>query len=305
MVITATARFCCMLAAIVVAGISPAFSATLLLQYGFDEADSGAVPAGDLGAPPPAAGVFSGGATRTADTPGDFSVGAADLTTPGGGTYVEGGDADKLDGLGSFTLTAWIKLFEAPLGNIRIMSKQAADSAFSGFTWNVADPITGVGTRTAASFGLRLFVGGENGFLFDPAATELSIDADAKWAFLAVSYDGETFSDNVNYYVGSEESSAALASTRSVGAGRTLSSTARFGVGFTDAAPAADTAPPGYLDDVRVYDGVLTAGEVEDVRMANIIPEPSSAILAGVGALSLMRRGRRAFESGICSTAFR
>src|SRR4030095_14460088 len=149
------------LGALVLAGLlaSPASAATLLLRYNFDEASSGNVPALDLGTGIVAPGFFVGGATRIDNTPSGFSLGAVALTTPGAGTFIDGGDPIKLSGLSSFTLTAWINLQGTPTGNLRIMSKQGGGS-FPGFSWNVADPVTGAGTRTASNFGLRLFIGG-------------------------------------------------------------------------------------------------------------------------------------------------
>jgi hypothetical protein len=86
--------------------------------------------------------------------------------------------------------------------------------------------------------------------------------------------------------------SAALASSTTIEAGTVSDSTAKFGVGYTDAAPTADTAPPGFLDDIRVYDGVLTPAEVEAARQENV-PEPTSGGLIGIGLLSLLARRRR------------
>ena len=278
----------------VIAWLSDRAPAAIVLNYTFDEASFGNAPAGDFGTGVPAVGAFVGGATRTSNTPNGFSAGALDLTVAGGGTYLDGGDIDKLDNLTVFTLTAWINLQGTPSGNLRIMSKQGG-GAFPGFSWNFADPITGAGTRTAANFGLRLFVGGTVGFAFDGTPTGLSIDADNKWAFIAVSYDGSSFSNNVNYYVGSVDNSATLVSTTTVSAGTVSDNTARFGVGYTDAAPAADTAPPGFLDDIRVYDGVLQPQEVELARLANI-PEPSSGslLLSALVVSAWRRRTQRA-----------
>ncbi len=270
----------------------PAAAGPLLLRYSFDEANSGNLVAMDSGMAPPAPGALLGGATRTGNTPGGFSAGALDLTATGAGTYVDGSDADKLDSLSSFTLSAWINLRDVPVGNLRIMSKQGGGT-FPGFSWNISDPPEGAAERTAANFGLRLFVGGDTAFAFDLAPTALKIDADNKWAFIAVSYDGAGSADNVNYYVGSPAAAAALASTTTVVAGAVSANTARFGVGFTDAAPAADTAPPAYLDDIRVYSGVLTPAELEAARLANVIPEPSSIGLAAAGLLTMFSRRRR------------
>jgi hypothetical protein len=284
------------LGALVLAGLlaSPASAATLLLRYNFDEASSGNATALDLGTGTPAPGIFVGGATRTSNTPNGFSLGAVDLTTAGAGTFIDGGDPIKLSALSSFTLTAWINLQGTPTGNLRIMSKQGVGPAFSGFTWNVADPVTGAGTRTASNFGLRLFIGGSLGFQSDPMPSGLSINADNVWAFIAVTYDAAGGAGNVSYYVGDAIAQAALASITTVNAGSVTDTTAKFGVGYTDAAPTADTAPPGYLDDIRIYDGVLQPAEVEAVRLSNI-PEPASVALLAIGCLALLssRSGRR------------
>jgi hypothetical protein len=84
-----------------------------------------------------------------------------------------------------------------------------------------------------------------------------------------------------------------LASSTTIEVGSVSDSTAKFGVGYTDAAPTADTAPPGYVDDIRIYDSVLQAAEVEAVRQANI-PEPASIALLEIGCLALLssRSGR-------------
>lgn len=273
------------LGALLLAGLlaTPASGATLLLRYNFDEASSGNLQALDLGTGPTAPGTFIGGATRTANTPNGFSLGALDLTTAGPGTFLDGGDPAKLAGLSSFTLTAWINLQGTPTGNLRIMSKQGGGS-FPGFTWNISDPA--VGTRSASNFGLRLFVGGSQGFASDPAPTGLSINADNVWAFIAISYDATSGFENVRYYVGDVTAGASLASITTVNAGTVNDSTAKFGVGYTDAAPNADTAPPGFLDDIRIYEGVLQPAEVEGIRNENV-PEPGSGSLIAIGCLAL------------------
>jgi hypothetical protein len=257
---------------------------TPLLQYTFDEANSGSDPALDSGSGSAANGTFNGGATRTANTPGGFSLGALDLTTTGAGTHLTGGDADKLDGLTSFTLTTWVNLQAVPTGNLRLIAKQAA-TTFAGFNLNIADPATG--TRAANNFGLRLFVGGTTAFAFDAANNGITIDADNKWAFVAVTYDGTSTSGNVNYYSGTETGPVGFQVNTTVNAGPTVASSAIFGVGYTDAAPGSDTSPTGYLDDVRVYGSVLTPVQLEAIRL-QAIPEPSACALLGSGVLGLL-----------------
>lgn len=251
------------------AGFSPLAAQTLLLRYNFDEADNGAADAADSGAAPAAAGTLVG-TRRIGTTPGAFSKGGID--TSGAATnnlkYVSGGDAAKLDGLETFTLTAWINVQDTPSGNRRIMAKQAANATFSGFSWNVNDPPEGV--RSASNFGMRLFIGGEKGFQHDVNGPRVKVDADKKWVFVAVSYDGTLDTDNVNYYVGSVSEIVTNQVTTTIDAGKTVDSEARFTVSHTDAAIASNTALQGWIDDVRVYSGVLKAEQLNAIRLENL-----------------------------------
>ncbi|MBI4658877.1 MAG: hypothetical protein HY735_08540 [Verrucomicrobia bacterium] len=265
-------------ATLVMSGARSAGAQTLLLRYTFDESDSGSAEAADSGAPPAAAGVFVG-ASRIGNTPGGHSKGAVDFmgaVSPDNLKYVHGGDAAKLDGLETFTLTAWINAQDTPSGNRRILAKQGAGS-FPGFSWNVNDPAEG--GRSASNFGLRLFVGGEKGFQHDLSGPRVTIDADKKWVFIAVTYDGRLETDNVLYYSGSVTEVVTNQVATSINAGKTTETEARFTVSHTDAAITANTALQGWMDDVRVYSGVLNAAQLEAVRLENLPPSaPPKAI---------------------------
>jgi hypothetical protein len=119
----------------------PRVSADLLLRYSFDEASSGTTPALDSGAAPAANGVFTNSATRTANTPGSFSVGALNLT--GGGAvnnWVAATDPDKLDGLSVMTITAWVNFQAAPVTSDRLVSKLLSSGGnFTGFDWRFSN----------------------------------------------------------------------------------------------------------------------------------------------------------------------
>ncbi|MEQ8847421.1 LamG-like jellyroll fold domain-containing protein [Botrimarina sp.] len=54
----------------------------------------------------------------------------------------------------------------------------------------------------------------------------------------------------------------------------------------------ADAHFKGWLDDIRVYDDVLTAAEVQGLYRLGI-PEPSGAALAGLAVVAGLRRGAR------------
>ena len=271
---------------------APAGAQTLLLHYNFDEASSGNAPANDLGSGTPAPGAFVGSATRTSNTPGNFSTGALNLTASASASlgYVTAGDADKLDGLSHFTLSTWLNLQGTNTsGNFRLLAKQSGGT-FDSFSWNISAPVSG--TRSASNFGLRLFVGGQTAFTFDAATAPFSVNADNKWIFLAVTYDGTSTSNNVSYFSGSAADNVSLLGTTTVNAGAVKATTAAFNVGHTDAALTSNTAPPGFMDDTRVYSGHLSLSQLNDVRVA-AIPEPSAAVMLGLGSMLLALRRRR------------
>ncbi|MBA4149067.1 MAG: hypothetical protein H0X66_13210 [Verrucomicrobia bacterium] len=263
-------------------GATQVSAQTLLLRYTFDESASSSVDAVDTGATPAANGVFTG-ADRVATTPGGFSTGAMNSTgaaAPDSLKYViasdENGEVDKLDGLTSFTLTAWINVQELPNGNRRILAKQAGST--DGFSWNFSDSAaTG---RSAGNFGTRLFIGGTEGFAFD--GVNNTIDADNKWVFIAVTYDGTDGGaavNNVKYYVGDTTATATNQSTTTITGGTTNPSDVPFGVGYTGAAPTALLNFPGWVDDARVYSGVLDAAALDVVRLENLPSSGPTAVL--------------------------
>lgn len=270
--------------------VTSASAQTALLHYTFDGASG---DASDFGAAPAANGSLEGTAARAAGGPSPIgaagsSVHSLDFT--GGDAYVDAGNGAKFDGLSQFTVTGWINLQGDPTGNLRFVSKQAA-STYDGFSFQLKDPSSG--TRSASNFGLTMFVGGENGFQYDLGSPGGTFDADNKWLFLAVTYDGTSSADNVSYYSGNEIAPVLLSHSTTINAGALNDSTARVMIGRTDAAPTASVNPDAFIDDVRIYSGVLDATQLDDVRLA--IPEPSTYAtifggLALVGAFVYRRR---------------
>jgi hypothetical protein len=244
---------------------SRAAAQTPLLHYTFDEASGDAV---DAGVAPSAPGQLLGGAARSADTPSGEGF-AVDFTTEEPYAHVLAGDTDKLDGLTQITLTTWLKVASYSSGNVRLMSKQAA-GAFGGFSWNMnATPNDGdVGPD---NFRLGLFLGnnissGGSDFAFGYSTADVETAAD-NWVFLAVTYDGLAETDNLQYFIGGADRPVEpLGETQSMIALTIDGGDSRFGVGFTDAAPAANTSVIGQQDDVRVYGSVLTIEELNEIR---------------------------------------
>lgn len=256
---------------------------SLLLQYTFDEASGNAVNHGSAGGE----GTFEGGAGRVANTPFGGSASAADVSNTG--QYIAGGDLAALDGLNAFTLTGWVNLRGDPSHGARLLTKQAGNANFDGFSFAINNPTEG--TISASNFALNLALGGTDGFAFSTSGANMS--ADNLWAFVAVTYDGLSASSNVNFYNADEISPVSLMGSASAASGPTVSNDVEFMVASTGASPGA-ASPPGWLDDVRVYDGVLDQAGLEAVRL-EAIPEPGTyaaifGSLALLGAFAYRRR---------------
>lgn len=256
-------------AAILLAPVAAAHAAgDLIVKYDFDEESGDAL---DSGAAPPANGTLLGGTTRTANTP-DGTGRAIDFTVPpaeGELNYINMGDVAKVDGLDKFTMTIWLNLQDDPVGNDRLHAKQDVGPDFGGFSWNINSP--NEGDYTADNFRFGLFIGGDNGFGF--AQTDEDTGADGEWKFFAVSYDGTTDTENMIFYQGADNRPVTqFGSVFNVAAGPVASVPAPYQIGHTFAADAADTVPPGFVDDARIYNGVLTPEELEAIREENAPP---------------------------------
>jgi hypothetical protein len=269
--------------------VASSASAALQLQYTFDEASGDAV---DTGVGTPANGQLLGGAVRSSNTPSGTGSSIDLVDAPY--AHVLEGDASKLDGLGAITVSTWLNLRDYPSGNHRLAAKQAA-TTFGGFNFSMnATPNDGpVG---ADNFRLGMFVGNNvSSGPSDFGAAFSSADAGAnnEWVFLAVTYDNTQATGNIRFYMGDLDTPVTQ-----LGAAQTVpqiiidGGTARFGVGFTDAAPTANTSANGLQDDVRVYDIALSVAELDAVRLTNV-PEPTAlSVLALTGAGFLARRRR-------------
>jgi PEP-CTERM motif len=268
-----------LVAAVAVAGMvgfqAPA-QAVLVAQYSFDEASGNAL---DTGAAPAADGVFQALAARSADTPSG-SGSSLDLSADGITSFVNMGDPAKVDTLGQFTMSTWLKLSDLNAnnggsGNVRLLAKQEG-TFFDGFSWNLNGP--NVGTRSIDNFRLAMFIGGTTAFDFGFSVGAVGSEGDgdvigaSDWVFLAVTYDGTATTDNLKFYSGSNANAVTqlgVTQTANAGAVRATAGLANFGPGFTDAAPAADFAAEGLQDDIRVYDNVLDLAALEAVRAEN------------------------------------
>lgn len=262
---------------------APVSRAALVLRYNFDESSSGTDSATDSGAAPAAPGTLSGSAARIGNTPGGASIGALDVSLPN--SFVTAGDVEKLDGLSQFTLTGWINLQGTPGHGNRIMSKQVPSGNFDGFSFALNNPTGGATERRADNFQLNMALGGAGGFAFHTSGADLG--ADNQWVFVAATYDGTQSADNLRFYSGDTLLGVTqLGNASSVIVGSLLANDMEFKVA---AQSAGTVSPPAWFDDIRVYDQVLSAAELEAVRLENV-PEPGSLALLALGAMALMKR---------------
>jgi hypothetical protein len=241
----------------------------LLLRYNFDEAPSGTQPTVDHGtAEPRVDGRFFNGATRTTDTPGGASVAALDVSGSGhilanySSEVVDSLDG-KLDNLDQTTVTLWVNLQEDPANFDRIFS-----TGLKGIGFQITNPVgvEGEDPEPIAASNFSLALDTADGTV--PSYT--NFDADKKWIFLAVTFDGTVMTEEmVHFYSGDPETESTVVrslSTLAWSATTTLDNHLMIGRHSS----AANREIEGYVDDLRIYRGVLTPEQIEEVRLENL-----------------------------------
>lgn len=130
---------------------------------------------------------------------------------------------------------------------------------------------------------LRIEIGGGG-------INSLSDIHDQTWQHIAivVPLDGATLNDVIGYVDGvaisdfTADNSAINTATAQLLFGSTVGST------------GAGRVPQGLMDDFQLYDEALSQSQVQSLfnNPGSVIPEPSTALLGGLGALLLLRRRR-------------
>jgi len=238
-----------------------------VLRYTFDESASGSGTAADGGATPLAPGSFHGQATRTDSTPGGASLGALDLTAAGT-NYVSAGDADKIDSANALTVTLWLNLRDVPHDNDRLVGDWDGGippAGSKGFAWTIGRQVDW-SLPTADNFGLMYWSYSSDGTSAGGSATTMfGFSADQEWAFLVLTIDA---SGMVRMYQGDESLGVVNRGSQQYPTGPRPNPSA-FRIGGLGAYGADDT-PAAWIDDVRVYNRILTTAEMDAVRLQGI-----------------------------------
>jgi len=272
----------------VVIGFSAASSSaqSLLLHYNFNEASNGTTPSLDVsGSAPLAPGTFVNAATRTNATPvpGAINPGALDLTVGGSTTtnYVDSGDVDKIDGLSKLTATFWLNLRADQNNNDRILSDITGTS---GWELRFGNAIGSGGSIRSDYF---TFIFTANAALGSPT---VNAAASNQWMFFALTYDGTLSASNLKFWQAPLDATVTqMGSTVTLNQGALAANASSFFIGKSNLTPA-DRTPPAWMDDVRIYDGILSQSQLQLV--ANSIPEPSAAALLSLTGLCLWQNWR-------------
>ena len=260
----------------------------LILEYNLNQS-SGTTAYETSGFGSPANGTLNGGATWVNSSP---SGSGYSLSLDGvNGTNVDAGTVSKTASLSAFTLTMWVDLTAAPANLDRLFSTLSSGTLL-GIDFFIASPT--IGTLSASNFTLGLGVNGNSAPAVANAGAGMS--ANNTWAFVAVTYDGTTVSNNTTFYSGGvSTSSSQLGTVKSITSGSVSATPGPLMIGDT-AASAADRTPSAYISGLRLYDTALNSAQIEAVRIATV-PEASTVAMFGVGAgfvfLRVRSRSRR------------
>jgi hypothetical protein len=195
-------------------------------------------------------------------------VGGA-LALDGAGAYLRVDVSDTLAtgmpiGDSSFTLAAFIKT-----------STAANDGIIGWGNYGTGSQVNAFRTDGGSGGSLNTYSWG-GGVDYIAAAPNIF---NGEWHHVAATYDSATSTKHL-YYDGAE-----------IGPGKVLSGdlavgAANFRIGTTNFAEYLT----GLLDDVRVYDTVLSEAEIGDLAAA---PEPATMSLLALGGLAILRRRRK------------
>ena len=232
-------------------------------------------------------GTLQNGATFSANAPGAFST--QSLFVNGGTQRVLVADSNSLDisGTTGITLAGWVRSVDPAVGFDGIIAK---------------NPSNGSGLNMAGNYELRIENSTRNPtFLYQQTGTNQNVGfgsttaiANNVWTHVALTAQDIGANTSIKFYV------------NGVLAGSSLTQPDGFGAINTNSlfiGNRADSATPmnGWLDDVAVFNEVLSQAQIQTIQTgdfsafsASAVPEPGTlAIWGSVGLAGLVSRWRQ------------
>jgi hypothetical protein len=219
-------------------------------------------------------GALMNSASLSNDVP-TVLAGGQSLSLSGGNQHVLVPHNSSLNITSTMTISAWVK----PVGNVGwdgVLAKNPSNGSLNNHAGNYELRIEN-GSRQPHFLYQR---GGVNDTAF-PIATASAVPQ-GEWTHLAVTVQA---GGTVDYYLNGTFSEG-IAVQPTFGVPNTnplyIGSRADFGTTFN-----------GFIDDVALFDEVLSAGQIRQLANGIIVPEPSAFLLAITGALLSAFCGRK------------
>lgn len=206
------------------------------------------------------------------------AVGAGSLALVPGGTPDTSGDDGAVSG-NSFTWTSDTRSVAFWM--------QASGTQDTNATMISLGSGTGAGNR----FDVRLLGGNLRLEVQSGGVTTTVPVGDGSWYHVTIALTDPATVASTQYFV--HDSSAALVASGSFTGSTTAIATGTGPLRMGDSYQDNTRDFSGFLDDVRLYDNALNVTDAQALaQMWSPVPEPSAALLGGLGLLALLRRRR-------------
>lgn len=272
------------LAAVVVVLTGSVSRANLIAWYELDEAAGPTVNATD--GPNGFYESFAGGDFASAGSPGDTSAPVNSVLFDTAGQRINlGSSGGVLSGLANATASMWVK-FADTTGDDTLLSIGAFTSGQPLIFWRDED------TSSGGKDALVVLVGSvrTNGATNSLNTTD--------WTHVAFTFEGgATVASGLRTYVNGIDVSA-VSSGGNLPAAIGFSGTNPLTAGQVSSAISIDKQFAGLMDEIAIYDQVLTPGQIAAIAggaaPTSVVPEPASAVLLGGLMLAGLTRRRAA-----------